>query len=202
MPTPTGPAGGITRYTLVAIVLHWLIALGVLALIGMGLVMDHRHLDPMRVFRLYQVHKSIGITVMFLIFLRIGWRLAHPAPALPQDMPPLEKKAAHLAHAALYGFQLLLPLSGWAMVSVSVLGIPTVLFGTIPWPDMPILSTLSNKEPVEAALKQLHHWASWVFLAVIILHVAAALRHRFVLHDQVFRQMLPFARTSSPPHQK
>ncbi|GBQ70418.1 cytochrome B561 [Acetobacter lovaniensis NRIC 0474] len=159
--------------------------------------MDHLLLDTMRVFQIYQLHKSIGITVMFLIALRIGWRLTHPAPALPTDILPLEKKGAHLVHLALYGLQVILPLSGWAMVSVSVLGIPTVLFDTVPWPDLPVLSTLPDKAPVEAVLKVLHHWAAWGLLALITLHVAAALRHQFVLHDHVLRQMLPFFRASS-----
>lgn len=190
-------ASGTTRYSTVAIILHWMIALGILTLIAMGLAMDHLHLDTMRVFQLYQLHKSIGITVMFLILLRIGWRLTHRAPPLPGDMLPVEKTAAHVAHAALYGLQVLLPLSGWAMVSVSVLGIPTVLFGTIPWPDLPVLSTLSDKVPVEAAMKVVHHWASWGLLALITLHVAAALRHQFVRHDHVMSQMLPYLGSSS-----
>ncbi|WP_025828468.1 cytochrome b [Acetobacter okinawensis] len=200
--TPARTGSGSTRYSTVAVILHWMIALGILTLIVMGLVMDHIHLDTMRVFQLYQLHKSIGITVMFLIALRIGWRLTHSAPALPADMPPLEKKGAHLAHLALYGLQVLLPLSGWAMVSVSMLGIPTVLFGAVPWPDLPVLSTLPDKAPVEVALKVVHHWASWGLLGLIILHVAAALRHQFVLHDHVLRQMMPSFRASSTSRQK
>lgn len=200
--TPARTGSGNTRYSTVAVILHWMIALGILTLIVIGLVMDHIHLDTMRVFQLYQLHKSIGITLMFLIALRIGWRLTHSAPALPADMPPLEKKGAHLAHLALYGLQVLLPLSGWAMVSVSMLGIPTVLFGAVPWPDLPVLSTLPDKAPVEAALKVVHHWASWGLLGLIILHVAAALRHQFVLHDHVLRQMLPSFGTSSTARQK
>ena len=200
--SPASTASGTTRYSTVAIILHWMIALGVLTLIVMGLAMDHLHLDTMRVFQFYQLHKSIGITVMFLIVLRIGWRLTHRAPALPDDMPQMEKKGAPLAHLALYGLQILLPLSGWAMVSVSILGIPTVLFGTIPWPDLPVLSALPDKAPVEAVLKTVHHWASWSFLALIVLHIAAALRHQFVLHDNVLQQMLPVFRASPSSHKK
>jgi cytochrome b561 len=202
MATPASTASGITRYTTVAIILHWMIALGILTLIAIGLVMDHLNLEPMRVFQLYQLHKSIGISVMFLIALRIGWRLTHTTPPLPAKMPSLEKKGAHLAHLALYGLQVLLPLSGWAMVSVSVLGIPTVLFGTLPWPDLPVLSTLPDKAPVEAVMKDVHHWAAWGLLGLIILHVAAALRHRFILHDHVLSQMLPVSDSAALTHQK
>jgi cytochrome b561 len=191
MATPASMESGITRYGTVAIVLHWMIALGILTLIAMGLVMDHLHLDPMRVFQLYQLHKSIGVTVMFLIAMRVGWRLTHKAPDLPEDMRPPERLAARITHGALYGLQILLPLSGWALVSASVLGIPTVLFGVVPWPDLPVLSTLANKEPAEVALKIVHHWASWTLLALILLHAAAALRHHFILRDHILRQMLP-----------
>jgi len=194
MTAPT--SGKTTRYGTVAITLHWLIAIGILMLIGMGLVMDHLKLEPMRLFQLYQSHKSIGITVMFLIAARVGWRLTHKAPVLPGSMPASERLAASVTHAILYGLQVLLPLSGWALVSASILGIPTVLYGTIPWPDLPFLSSLPDKAPAEALLKTVHHWAAWTLLAVIVLHIAAALRHHFILRDSTFSRMLPSFRTA------
>lgn len=181
-----------SRYGLVAIALHWLIAIGILILIGMGLIMDHVSLDPMRVFQLYQLHKSIGITILLLVCLRVGWRLTHAAPTLPDSVPLRERWMAHMAHLALYGLQLLLPLSGWAMVSASVLGIPTVLFGTVPWPDLPVLATLQNKDPVEAALKGFHHWAAWALAVLIVLHVTAVLRHALILRDSIPGRMRPW----------
>ncbi|MCP1203685.1 MULTISPECIES: cytochrome b [Acetobacter] len=180
-----------SRYGAVAIGLHWLIAAGILVLIGMGLTMDHVALDPMRMFQLYQLHKSIGISVLLLVCLRVGWRLTHAAPALPADMPAAERRAAHLAHLALYGLQIVLPLSGWAMVSASVLGIPTVLFGTVPWPDLPVFAMLQDKAPVEAVLKEFHHWAAWTLVVLIVLHIAAVLRHALILRDSVPGRMLP-----------
>ncbi len=186
-----------SQYGAVAIALHWLIAIGILILIGMGLTMDHVSLDPMRMFQLYQLHKSIGISVLLLVCLRVGWRLTHAAPALPLDMPAPERQAAHLAHLALYGLQIILPLSGWAMVSASVLGIPTVLFGTVPWPDLPVLATLQNKAPVEAVLKEFHHWAAWTLTILIALHVAAVLRHALILRDSVSARMLRWPPGSS-----
>ncbi|GBQ37043.1 cytochrome b [Gluconacetobacter azotocaptans] len=191
MPANPDKAGTTGRYDPVAITLHWVIAAGILTLIGMGLVMDHLSLPPMRLFQLYQLHKSIGITVMLAVVLRIGWRLFHKAPALPAAMPEIERQAAHGTHGLLYGLQILLPLSGWALVSASVFNIPTVLYGILPWPHLPVLATLHDKAPVEAILKTLHHWSAWVLTAVIALHVAAALRHHFILKDGVLRQMLP-----------
>ncbi|MDT8870812.1 cytochrome b [Komagataeibacter rhaeticus] len=180
-----------------AIGLHWLIATGILILIGMGLTMDHVSLDPMRMFQLYQLHKSIGISVLLLVCLRVGWRLTHAVPALADDMPAAERRAAHLVHLVLYGLQIVLPLSGWAMVSASVLGIPTVLFGTVPWPDLPVFATLHDKAPVEAVLKGFHHWAAWTLAVLIVLHVAAVLRHALILRDSVPGRMLPWPVGSS-----
>ncbi|MBB2200613.1 cytochrome b [Gluconacetobacter tumulisoli] len=201
MPARPDMAGTTGRYDPVAIALHWVIAAGILTLIGMGLAMDHLSLPPMQVFRLYQLHKSIGITLMLAIVLRIGWRLCHRAPALPAAMPDIERRAAHGTHGLLYGLQVLLPLSGWALVSASVFNIPTVLYGIVPWPHLPVLPTLHDKAPVEAALKTLHHWGAWILTAVIALHAAAALRHHFVLKDGVLRQMLPARRRAAKSSQ-
>ena len=107
------------RYDAVAIGLHWLIALGILALIAIGLTMTRMDLGPMAKFQLYQLHKSIGITVLLAAMLRVLWRLTHRPPALPDAMPRLERKAAKGAHAALYAFLFFLPLTGWALVSAS-----------------------------------------------------------------------------------
>src|ERR1700758_4513528 len=98
------------RYTLIAIVLHWAMALGIAVLVVLGLVMAHLKLGPMRLFQLYQLHKSIGITVLLAAVLRRAGRLIHHPPALPASMPPLERKAASTGHALLYGFLFVLPL--------------------------------------------------------------------------------------------
>ena len=184
-------AGSVTRYTLVAIILHWVIALGIATLAVLGLVMAHVKLQPMRVFQLYQLHKSIGITVLAAAVLRLGWRLAHRPPPLPEAMAPLERTAARSAHLALYVALFALPLTGWALVSSSVLSIPTVLYGVIPWPDLPVLSTLADKAPVEAVLKAVHAYGAYALIALVGVHTAAALRHHFIIRDAVLVQMLP-----------
>ncbi len=128
--------GGSERYSAVSIALHWLIALGILALIGIGLAMTHLALAPMLKFQLYQLHKSIGITVLLAVLLRILWRFFHRPPALP-DLPRLEKAAAEGMHTLLYLLMVMLPLTGWALVSVSPFNLPTVLYGLVPWPHLP-----------------------------------------------------------------
>jgi cytochrome b561 len=142
-------------------------------------------------FRLYQLHKSIGITVLFAAVLRVLWRMTHRPPPLPETMPVLERKAAEGAHLAFYAFLLLLPLTGWALVSASPYNIPTVLYGTVPWPHLPVLRTLEDKAPVEHVLKIVHGKGAWLLIALVLVHAGAALRHHFILRDGILRRMLP-----------
>lgn len=179
------------RYTWVAIALHWLIAVCILAQIAMGLSMVNLTLTLPQKFRLFQLHKSVGITILGLVLLRVAWRLAHPAPLLPRTMPPWEKRAASGTHWLLYAFMLLMPLTGWAVVSASPLNIPTVLYGLVPWPHLPILATLSDKKPVEGILQLIHNTGGILLIALLALHIGAALRHGLVLRDGVFSRMLP-----------
>ena len=185
------------RYTLVAMFLHWIMAIGIATLGAMGLAMTHLKLDPMRLFQLYQLHKSIGITVLLAAVMRLAWRMTHTPPALPDTMPEAEKVVAHGGHLVLYVFLFGLPLTGWALVSASVFDIPTVLYGVVPWPHLPVLSNLSDKAPVEALLKQIHAWGAYVLIAIVVGHAAAALRHHFILGDDVLLRMLPRLRRKS-----
>ncbi|HTQ72556.1 MAG TPA: cytochrome b [Acidocella sp.] len=181
-----------SRYGTVAVTLHWVVALGILVQIVMGLGMAHLAIPIGLKFELYQLHKSIGITVLFAVVLRVLWRLTHTPPGLPEAMPALERRAATGAHLALYGFMLGLPLTGWALVSVSPYNIPTVLFGLIPWPDLPVLSTMPDKNTADAVAGFIHSRLAWGLAALVGLHVLAALRHQFVLRDGILRRMLPF----------
>lgn len=191
MRAPPSPAS----YSWVAIILHWVMAAGILLLAVVGLVMTHLKLDPMRLFQLYQLHKSVGVTILLAAVVRLAWRLWRRPPDLPTEMPPAERAAAVVGHRLLYVFLFGLPLTGWALVSTSVLSIPTVLYGVVPWPHLPVLSTLAHKEPVEALLKQVHAWGAYALIALVAGHATAALRHHFVLHDDVLARMLPQRRS-------
>ncbi|HLZ66323.1 MAG TPA: cytochrome b [Aliidongia sp.] len=182
-----------TRYGTVSIALHWVIALGILALIVLGLAMTHLGLAPMMKFQLYQLHKSIGVTVLLAVLLRILWRVTHRPPPLPA-MPPLERAAAEGTHRLLYLLMLAIPLTGWALVSVSPFNLPTVLYGLVPWPHLPPFPDLANKAQVEAVVRFIHAKLAWGFAALIALHAGAALRHHFVLRDGVLHRILPFGR--------
>ncbi len=180
------------RYDSVAITLHWVIALGIIVQIVMGLAMTHLTIPILLKFQLYQLHKSIGITVLFAVVLRVLWRLTHRPPALPGAMPAMERRAASGAHAALYFFMLALPFTGWALVSVSPYNIPTVLYGLVPWPDLPVFSSIANKQHADDVLSFIHSRLSFILIGLLALHAVAALRHHFWLRDGILRRMLPF----------
>ena len=180
-----------SRYDGVAIGLHWTIAAGIGAQLLLGVVMTQVALPLADKFNLYQLHKSIGVTVLLAVLGRVAWRLTHRPPPLPGFMPAGERRAASAAHLVLYVLMLALPLSGWAMVSASVRPFPTVLFQTVPWPHLPILSSLVDKAPVEQALKWAHALLAWSIVVVLVLHVGGAVRHA-LQRDGVLWRMAPF----------
>lgn len=181
------------RYDALAVTLHWTMALGIFVLIGLGLAMKHAGLPKARVIQLFQLHKSIGVVILLLAVARLAWRFVRPAPPLPDALPALERQAAHVGHAALYVFMLALPLTGWAVVSTAPLNIPTVLFGLAPWPHIWFLAELPNKAPAFAVAQALHKYGAYALIAVVAVHVGAALRHA-VKGDVPFSRMSFFAR--------
>ena len=183
-------------YGSVAIAFHWTMAVLIAGLFVAGKYMTG--LDPMApdTFALYQWHKSFGFLVLALAVLRLAWRFANPSPGLPDGMPAIERIAAHLGHAGLYALLLALPLSGWLMVSASPWGIPTVLFEVLPVPHLPVPEALGGKAKAEAVLKELHEVLGFALLALVVLHVAAALKHHFINRDTVLRRMVSTAPAS------
>lgn len=191
-PAVAQPHAPPSRFGWVAIVLHWTIGLGILAMLAMGLTMTHVKVAPPTMFKLYQLHKSIGITILLAAALRLLWRLGHRPPALPGDMPRWERGAAEGTHVLLYGLMIGMPLVGWALVSASPLNIPTVLYGVIPWPHIPVTAWFGvGKAQAAPALARLHAWGGYTLIALVALHAGAALRHHLVLRDDVLRRMIP-----------
>lgn len=179
------------RYGAVAIALHWAIAIAIIGLLVLGTVMVRVTPGSSLQFELYQLHKSLGITVLLLSAVRLIWRLTHPAPPLPANLRPWEAALARSTHVGFYILMLVLPLSGWMMVSASVWNFPTVIFGLFTLPHLPMLGTLPDKKPVEDALKEIHEWLAIGTLALLLLHVAGALKHHFILKDDTLERMLP-----------
>lgn len=189
-------AADTARYSLIAIILHWLIAIAIIVQLASGLWMvdaikqaDYQALA----YDTYQWHKSLGLTVLLLSILRLVWRLFHRPPDLPMGMKRWEIWAAHLTHWAFYGFMLAVPLTGWAMVSTSPWDLPTIWFGLFEIPHIPWLYTLdeSAKEGVEAGFKLSHEIIAKLGIALLILHVGAALKHQFMARDHLMLRMVP-----------
>lgn len=177
-------------YGLVAILFHWMMALLIIGLFVFGKYMTG--LDPMapNTFALYQLHKSLGFLVLALVLARLAWRLGNPSPALPETMSCIERLAAHFGHAGLYALMLAIPLSGWLMVSASPWGIPTVVFDMLPVPHLPVPEALGSKAEAENTLKGLHELLANGLLFLVVLHIAAALKHHFLNRDDVLRRMV------------
>lgn len=179
------------RYSGVAIAIHWLTALAIVAQLVMGWTMTSLPPGSYLQFSLYQWHKSVGITILALSILRLVWRLLHKPPPLPATMPAWEQRVAKAAHALLYFLLVALPISGWAVVSASPFNIPTVLYGVLPLPHLPVLPDLADKKAAESALALVHDIAGLMLVILLAGHIGAALRHHFLIHDDVLARMLP-----------
>lgn len=174
-----------TRYGWGAILLHWLIALVFIGQFGLGFVMV-RLSSQRTAFELIQLHKSLGFLLLALVILRIAWRLGNVWPALPSSVGRLERRTAPLAHLALYAFQIALPMSGWALASVSMLEIPSMPFNLFVMPNLP----LAESDAAENLWTSAHWYLAYAGIALVALHIAAALRHHFQLRDAVLTRMI------------
>ena len=177
-----------------AIGLHWIIAILIIGMLAVGKYMvGLDESDPLR-FTLTQWHKSFGIFAMLLILLRLSWRLFNRPPAPPQTLKPWENRAAHAAHWLLYALMVVIPVSGWIMVSASPLELPTLLFNAIHWPHLAPFYALANKAEIARLFVEIHELAGTAMIVLLLAHIAAALRHRFVLRDDVMLRMSPKTR--------
>lgn len=179
------------RYATGSIILHWLIAINTLGLLASGLWMVGAIEVPglMAIaFETYQLHKAFGVLVLLLTIVRIGWRLGARAPAPSATLGPMARRFAGGAHAALYILMLAVPLTGWLLVSASPLGLATSLFGVIDWPRLPVIAAADLETQAKAA----HRWSSYLFGALVAVHVAAALKHQFIDRDGLIGRMWPF----------
>jgi cytochrome b561 len=171
-----------THYTRVAIVLHWLIAALLFGQIAFGWFLESvPRGSPMRGFYV-NLHKSTGMTLALLILVRVIWRLMNPPPPLPSFMPSWERRAAQWSHWALYACMLGMPLSGYIASNFSKHGVK--FFNTLTLPPWGV-----DDPRVYALFNTTHVVLSYLFVAVILVHVIAAVRHA-VYRDGVFARML------------
>ena len=182
-----------TRYTRTAIALHWLIALLMATNIALILLVDHYPDDWVR--PAVDTHKSIGITVLGLVLLRILWRATHKPPAMPGSFGALERFGAHAAHGALYVLMVLLPLSGWMHDSAwkDAGTHPMYLFGLFEWPRIAFVMGLpaDRKEQLHGLFGAMHEIGGYLLIALLLIHIAGALKHQFIDREPEFRRMWP-----------
>ncbi|MDM7929586.1 YceI family protein [Blastomonas fulva] len=174
-----------TRYSLGAIVLHWLIA----AALAFQIIFAESLEGPRGpdLFARFQLHKSVGITILLLSVLRVGWRLIAPRPAAVPG-PKWAMTLSSLVHLGFYIVMIGAPLTGWILVSTSDIKVDTLLFGSIPWPNLPVPQWMG--EPSE----EIHEILPNVGIALLVLHVAGALRHQYLLGTPILARMLPGGR--------
>jgi cytochrome b561 len=172
------------RYSRTAMVLHWVIALAVPAQIAFGWYLQAiPRLTPDRTVYV-NFHKSTGLTIGLLIVLRLAWRLTHRPPPLPASMPAWERRAAQASHALLYACMLIMPAAGYTASNFSKFGVK--FFNAVALPPWG-----ADDLAVYAFFNGLHVATSYVFVALIAVHVGAALKHLFFPRHGIFRRMLP-----------
>jgi cytochrome b561 len=173
----------ITTYTAIAKLFHWGMTFAFAGLIALGFVMTELPLSPEKL-QYYAWHKWAGVSVFFLVWLRLVWRVLNPPPAYPSMMSPLIKGVAHLGHVALYGLMIAIPVSGWLMSSAK--GVPTVWFGVLPLPDL-----LEKGKELGNFLKEVHETLNFLLLFLLAGHVSAAMKHHWIDKDDILKRMLP-----------
>jgi cytochrome b561 len=169
------------KYTKIAVLLHWLIALLITfnVILGLGL----HYVPDSDVRPMIDLHKSFGITVLALAFIRFFWRFTHTPPPLPADYPAWERQLAHAAHVALYGLIFALPITGWVHDSAwsAAASHPMLLYWIIPWFRLGFITGLdpATKDMVHQLFGQVHTLLGYALYGVVGLHILGALKHQF-----------------------
>ena len=183
---PLTAAARDARYGRVASALHWLIGIALLGQITFGFLLDEiapRNTPPRA--GVINLHKSFGITLAVLIALRIGWRLTHRAPAPLAALPAWQQRASTLGHRALYACMVVMPLSGYTASNFSKYGVKFFGFALAPWGvDNPAIYKVFNL---------IHIGTAYVFTALIVGHIAMALKHAWIDRNGVMARVWPWA---------
>lgn len=193
-----------TRYTGVAIALHWILAVLTLSLVPVGWWMSDALTEPAtraQAIAVVKLHKATGITILTLTLIRLLWRLTHRAPPFPQRMPGWEKFVARATQWVFYILLLAMPLSGWIYATAgyseafkTFIHVPLSYFGLFNVPDFPGIGAQPDetRKAIGLGAMAVHEKLAWGILLLSGLHAAAALKHHLVDRDDVLTRMLPF----------
>lgn len=182
-----------SRYSSVAIALHWTIGLIIIGNLVSGMTIDYFFDSPDPVMQqlgntIIGLHKSFGLTVIMLTLVRICWRIANPPPPLPAHMTRLEIILSKVSHYGFYALMLLMPMTGWAMTSTGKTLYPLGWFGVFEVPKLPLDRSMGG------FFAQSHAVLGWMTLATLALHLLAVAKHHYFDRDNLLARMLPAAR--------
>lgn len=174
------------RWGSIAKAFHWIIALLVIGLLVGGLTMTEMKLSPDKL-RFYALHKSIGITVLALMLLRFAWRGVDPRPEDVAGMSPSVAFLARAVHRLFYVALIAMPISGWVYNSAA--NFPLQWFGLVQLPAI-----VAPDKELKHLAHEVHEFLAWTLIALLIVHLAGALKHHLIDRDDTLRRMLPFAK--------
>ena len=174
------------RYGIIAIALHWLMAVLLVTLVALGLYMVSLPDVGFNTKKILLIlfHKELGIVALALVTVRLAWRIGNVLPALVENLPDWQKLTARFVHLSFYALMLALPVTGWLMSSAA--GIPVYFFGLFSLPDF-----IAHDEYLFQVFIEIHKWLSYALIVCILVHAGAALRHHFMLRDDTLKRMLP-----------
>ncbi len=170
-------------YGVIAKAFHWLMAIFIITLLAVGLIMADMENSPDK-FKLYGMHKAFGIIVLFLVVLRLGWKVLDVSPLLPASISKVAQLGAKVVHLGLYILMFAMPITGWLMSSAA--GFPVSIFGLFTIPNL-----VAPDKEFGKNMNELHEALAWILIVLITLHVLAALLHHFYYRDNILRRMLP-----------
>lgn len=186
-------AGSRSRYSQVAIVLHWTIALFIIGNLAGGIALANDWLTGPLAQTALTLHQSFGLTILGLSLVRLAWRLANPPPSLPRDMSAAEHLLAKTTHWLFYGFMILIPLTGWAMSSANTKNFPIPYFWLFNMPHLPVLMSRANSHQYH----QIHAYLAYATIATLALHITGALKHQYFDRDNVLARMAPWVKQNT-----
>jgi cytochrome b561 len=172
------------HYTTFARLLHWIMAVLVLAMIAAGFLMVQDGLGRSLQNALFIFHKNVGVLVLLLMVLRIAYRLIQPPPPLPADLPSWQARAAGASHLALYILLVAMPVAGYVRVKAG--GFPIEALDALGVPSL-----VPRSEGLADLAKAVHHYGAFVIAGIVLVHVSAAFYHGMLRRDGVFSRMWP-----------
>jgi cytochrome b561 len=174
-----------TQFPAFSRLLHWLMAVMVLAMLFLGVGMASSVSERYRL--LVAIHRPLGLAILVLVAVRLVNRLLNPPPPLPDTLPPLERFAAKTSYVLLYALMFIMPLVGWGMLSAAPY--PIVIYGSLQLPPI-----LPHDPMLYAWLRRLHTDFAFLLFAVFLTHLGAALLHGLIRRDGVLESMASWRR--------